>query len=104
MQIQDDPDTRHNSNLPALLAGVHRGTGILLSIGSLLLAYWLLAIISGPVVYARFQFHIHTWYGAILLIACVFSLYYHLCNGSRYLFQDAGPGAGARDFIDTSPV
>jgi len=92
MQTQDETYKQYASNMPMLLSIVHRGTGIVLSIGSLLLAYWLLAIISGPAVYARVLLHIHAWYGLILLIVCIFSLYYHLCNGIRFLFLDAGIG------------
>ena len=78
--------------LPMLLSIVHRGTGIFLSIGALLLAYWLLAISAGPAAYAKMLIHINVWYGKFLLIVCVFSLYYHLCNGIRHLFWDAGLG------------
>ena len=78
--------------MPMLLSIVHRGTGIFLSIGALLLAYWLLAISAGPATYAKVLIHINAWYGKLLLIASAFSLYYHLCNGIRHLFWDAGLG------------
>ena len=78
--------------LPMLLSIVHRGTGIFLSIGALLLSYWLLAIASGPPTYARVLILLRAWYGEALLAAFVFSLYYHLCNGIRHLFWDAGLG------------
>lgn len=79
-----------------MLSIVHRGTGIILSIGALLLAYWLLAISAGPAAYAKVLVHIDAWYGKFLLILCVFSLYYHLCNGIRHLFCDAGIGLEIR--------
>lgn len=78
--------------LTMVLSIVHRGTGIFLSISALLLAYWLLAISSGPAIYAKALAQIHTWYGTFLIIASVFCLYYHLCNGIRHLFWDAGLG------------
>ena len=79
-----------------LLSIVHRVTGIFLSIGAMLLAYWLLAISAGPSTYAKVLIHINAWYGIILVIACVFSLYYHLCNGIRHLCRDAGIGIGIK--------
>ena len=78
--------------VPMLMSIVHRGAGIFLSIAALLLAYWLLAISAGPATYAKVLVHIHAWYGTSFLIASVFSLYYHLCNGIRHLFWDAGLG------------
>lgn len=80
----------YNRQIPLLLSITHRGTGIFLSVGALLLSYWLLAIADGPQTYARVLILLRAWYGKVLLVAVVFSLYYHLCNGVIYLFQDAG--------------
>ena len=78
--------------LPMILSITHRGTGIFLSLGALLLCYWLLAIAAGPEIYAKVNVHISAWYGQLVLLAFVFSLYYHLCNGIRHLFWDIGAG------------
>lgn len=78
--------------IPMLLSILHRGTGVFLSIGALLLAYWLLAAAGGPDTYAKFSVHANAWYGRLLLAVFVFSLYYHLCNGIRHLFWDMGLG------------
>ncbi len=75
-----------------MLSITHRGTGIFLSVGALLLCYWLLAIAAGVGVYTRLGVHIAAWYGQLLLLAFTFSLYFHLCNGIRHLFWDAGLG------------
>ena len=78
--------------LTMILSITHRGTGVFLSLGSLLLCYWLLSIAAGPEVYSDFAFHASAWYGQLLLLAFAFSLYFHLCNGIRHLFWDAGLG------------
>lgn len=78
--------------IPMVLSILHRGTGIFLSIGALLLAYWLLAVAGGPETYDKLYAHANAWYGRLLLAAFVFSLYYHLCNGVRHLFWDMGLG------------
>jgi succinate dehydrogenase / fumarate reductase cytochrome b subunit len=75
-----------------LLSILHRATGVFLSIGLLLLAYWLLALASGPEDYAMAASHVNAWYGQLVLLAFVFSLYLHLCNGVRHLFWDVGMG------------
>ena len=74
------------------LSILHRATGMFLCIGALLLAYWLLMIAAGPAAYAKLAGQIDTWYGLSLVTAFVFSLYFHLCNGVRHLFWDAGYG------------
>lgn len=82
----------YKPQLTSVLSITHRGTGVFLSLGALLFCCWLLAIASGPDVYSNIQVYISAWYGKILLLAWVFSLYYHLCNGIRHLFWDAGLG------------
>ena len=82
----------YKPQLTSLLSITHRGTGIFLSLGALLLSCWLVGIGSGEEVYNNLLQYITTWYGKIILIAFVFSLYYHLANGIRHLFWDAGLG------------
>lgn len=82
----------YKPQLTSVLSITHRGTGIFLSLGALLLCYWLLAIATGPEMYARAQDIINSWYGQLLLFGWVASLYYHLCNGIRHLFWDCGYG------------
>lgn len=75
-----------------LLSITHRATGVFLSLGLLLLTYWLLTVAAGPETYDSAMIHIGAWYGQTLLILFSFSLYFHLCNGIRHLFWDAGIG------------
>jgi len=78
--------------LTMVLSITHRGTGVFLSFGALLLCYWLLTIAAGPEAYNHLLVYINAWYGQLLLLAFAFSLYFHLCNGIRHLFWDAGLG------------
>ncbi|MDE2196618.1 MAG: succinate dehydrogenase, cytochrome b556 subunit [Gammaproteobacteria bacterium] len=71
---------------------VHRATGIWLSLGALALVYWLIAAALGPDAYATAQLLFGSWIGQMLLWVWVFCLFYHLCNGVRHLFWDAGLG------------
>lgn len=82
----------YKPQLTAILSIVHRGTGVFLSLGALLLCFWLLAVAAGPTIYAEMLQHLTAWYGKLLAILFVFSLFYHLCNGIRHLFWDAGLG------------
>ena len=76
----------------SLLSFAHRITGLGLSMGTLLLAGWLIALASGPEPYALWSRHMLAWYGQVLLAGWSWALLYHLCNGIRHLFWDAGKG------------
>ena len=76
----------------SLLSFAHRLTGIGLSLGTFLLAGWLMALASGPGGYAMWARHMTAWYGQVLLFGWSWSLLYHLCNGIRHLFWDLGKG------------
>ena len=74
------------------LSILHRITGVALGVGSLLLVYWLTAAATGPEAYARAQGFIGSWFGLLLLFGFSLALFYHLANGIRHLFWDAGRG------------
>lgn len=76
----------------SLLSFAHRITGMGLSAGAFLLAGWLIALASGPECYAWLAPHLTAWYGQVLLFGWSWALLYHLCNGIRHLFWDAGMG------------
>jgi succinate dehydrogenase / fumarate reductase, cytochrome b subunit len=80
---------------------LHRLTGVWLSIGTLALIYWLIAIVSGPDTYIAAQALFGSWLGQALLWTWTFSLFYHLCNGIRHLFWDIGRGFEIRTFYIT---
>jgi succinate dehydrogenase / fumarate reductase cytochrome b subunit len=73
---------------------LHRITGMAMSVGSVLLVYWLVAAASGPDNYAQAQaFFANPWIQAAL-IGWVFSFCYHFLNGIRHLVWDTGRGFG----------
>ena len=78
--------------LPALLSISHRATGVVLAAGSLVLVYWLAALAGGPDAFADAQALLGSIPGRVLLLVLTFSLFYHLGNGIRHLFWDAGLG------------
>jgi succinate dehydrogenase / fumarate reductase cytochrome b subunit len=83
--------------LTSVLSILHRGTGIALSVGALYLAIWVIYAASSPRDYALFQGFNTSILGRILLGAWLFSGFYHLCNGIRHLFWDAGYGFELKD-------
>ena len=87
------PDLQiYRPQLTSVLSITHRLTGIALSIGSPLLVGWLMAASAGPSAYAMLHGFLASWLGLLLLLGWTFSLFFHLCNGIRHLFWDAGYG------------
>ena len=87
------PDIQiYRPQLTSVLSITHRLTGIALSIGSPLLVFWLIAAAAGPSVYAPLHGFLASWLGLLMLLGWTFSFFFHLCNGIRHLFWDAGYG------------
>lgn len=68
----------------------HRITGVALVAGTFVIMYWLWAAASGPQDYAYAIKLMGTPIGLALLAGWSFALFYHMCNGVRHLFWDAG--------------
>jgi len=82
----------YRPQLTSVLSITHRATGIALLVGTLLLVYWLLAAASGAEAYGSAQQLLGSWLGRLVLLGFSFALFFHLCNGIRHLFWDAGLG------------
>ena len=82
----------YRPQLTSMLSITHRATGVFLTIGTLVLVYWLIALAGGPESYASAQACLGSWFGKLVLFAWSASLFYHLANGIRHLFWDAGYG------------
>ena len=74
------------------LSILHRITGVLLAAGFLLLVWWLTAAAAGPDAYAQVLVCLGSLPGQLLLFGALASFCYHLLNGIRHLFFDAGVG------------
>jgi succinate dehydrogenase / fumarate reductase cytochrome b subunit len=71
---------------------VHRATGMALAAGTLVIAWWLIAVASGPAQYDLFSMVARSPIGQIVLFGFVWSLAFHLLNGIRHLAWDMGFG------------
>ena len=70
----------------------HRVTGVGLTAGVLLVAWWLIAAASGADQYDTFSTVARSPLGLLILFGFVWALVYHLVNGIRHLVWDAGFG------------
>jgi succinate dehydrogenase / fumarate reductase, cytochrome b subunit len=96
MRQADRPLSPHlqiyKPQLTSVLSISHRATGVALTIGTLLLVWWLFAGAMGAESYGRAQSFLGSWIGILLMIGWTFSLFFHLCNGIRHLAWDTGHG------------
>lgn len=83
--------------LTVVLSITHRLTGALLALANVALVLWLIAVALDD---ASMYETLHGWFasvpGRLLLVAWSAILYFHLCNGVRHLFWDAGYGFDLR--------
>jgi succinate dehydrogenase / fumarate reductase cytochrome b subunit len=86
----------YRPQLTSVLSITHRLTGVALSFGSLLIVAWLIAGAVGPTAYHEVLSFMRSWMGLLLLFGWTFSIFFHLCNGLRHLFWDAGIGFDLR--------
>lgn len=74
------------------LSILHRAAGIALSVGTLLLIWWLVAAASGDAAYAAVSGFLRSPIGLIVLFGWTAALWYHFCAGLRHLAWDTGAG------------
>ena len=71
---------------------VHRATGVALTAGTVLVAWWLVATSLGAEQYDLFSAVARSPLGQLVLFGFVWSLAFHLFNGIRHLAWDVGYG------------
>ncbi len=89
--------TWYRFQITSAMSILHRLTGIALSVGSILLAWWLVAVASGGQMFAVTRTFIASPIGILLLVFWSVAFFYHLCSGIRHLAWDAGYGFDLRD-------
>ena len=82
----------YKPQLTSVLSITHRATGIFLCLGAVAFAWWVTALSIGPEAYATVREALGSWLGRMFVFAWSFSFFFHLCNGVRHLFWDAGLG------------
>jgi succinate dehydrogenase / fumarate reductase cytochrome b subunit len=75
-----------------VLSFAHRLTGLLMSIGALLLTYGLTALAGDAASFERARAFFRHWTLQLVMLALTISFFYHLSNGIRHLCWDLGWG------------
>jgi succinate dehydrogenase / fumarate reductase cytochrome b subunit len=74
------------------LSILHRATGAALSLGTLLVVWWLVGAATSDSAYAAVMGFIDSPIGYLLLFGLTVALWYHFCAGLRHLAWDARIG------------
>ncbi|MBM3523199.1 MAG: succinate dehydrogenase, cytochrome b556 subunit [Alphaproteobacteria bacterium] len=83
----------YKPQITSVLSILHRITGVALSVGTLLLVLWIVAVAFGDDgFYAGYMSFLRSGFGMLMLFGWTVALFYHLLNGIRHLFWDAGIG------------
>jgi succinate dehydrogenase / fumarate reductase cytochrome b subunit len=78
---------------PTMIVSItHRATGVALSAGVLVLAWWLVSLSAGPEGYQGFYNIIGSPLGLLVLLGFAWSLAFHTLQGIRHLAWDLGYG------------
>lgn len=73
-----------------VLSITHRITGVGLTLGAVLVCWWLLAAATNAEYFALVDGMLTSWLGLLVLAGSTLALWYHFCNGVRHLIWDAG--------------
>lgn len=80
----------YRPQLTSVMSISHRLSGLLLSLGMVMVTIWLVALAAGPSAFAAVNGWLASPGGLIALLIWTVALFYHLLNGIRHLCWDAG--------------
>jgi succinate dehydrogenase / fumarate reductase cytochrome b subunit len=78
--------------ITSVLSILHRITGVILSLGTIILATWLLCLSIGEFYFDFFNHLISNFIGRTIMIGYTWSVCFHTLNGIRHLGWDYGYG------------
>jgi len=82
----------YRPSITMVMSIVHRLTGMALYLGTALLAWFLIAVASGPQQYALVQAVMTSGPGRLVLIGYTWALLHHMLGGLRHFIWDTGRG------------
>ncbi|MCO6184882.1 succinate dehydrogenase, cytochrome b556 subunit [Rhizobium sp. L1K21] len=79
--------------IPTMIMSImHRITGGALYVGTLLVAWWLVAAASGEDYFNMVNAIYGSWFGLLILFGYTWALVHHLLGGMRHFMWDMGRG------------
>lgn len=80
----------YKPQMTSVLSILHRACGVALAIGTLMVAWWLIAAATSEEAYNTAQAFAGSTIGTLMIFGWSVALFYHLSNGIRHLFWDLG--------------
>lgn len=80
----------------------HRGTGVILYGGTVLLGLWAYALAANAELAASLAGFIRSPFGIVIVAGYVWALCFHLMNGLRHLYWDTGRGLAPKTATRTA--
>lgn len=80
----------YKPQMTSTLSILHRACGVALGIGTLMVAWWLIAAATSEKAYDAAMDFAGTPIGTFMIFGWSVALFYHLSNGIRHLFWDMG--------------
>ncbi|SON53740.1 Succinate dehydrogenase cytochrome b556 subunit [Hartmannibacter diazotrophicus] len=92
--------------LTMMMSIVHRITGAALYVGTLLVAWWLIAAAVGPDYFALVDGFFGSFFGRLILFGYTWALIHHMLGGLRHFIWDFGHGFGpeARELLAKATI
>jgi succinate dehydrogenase / fumarate reductase cytochrome b subunit len=75
-----------------LMSGMHRITGVGLTLGILVVCWWLAAAVAGDDALAFFYMVAGHWFGQLVIFCFLWALFHHMFGGIRHFIWDVGAG------------
>ncbi len=82
----------YKPQITSVLSILHRGTGMVITLGAVIIAGWIWSIMIGSAAYHCLHGFLNSAIGKILMIFWTLCTSYHLFNGIRHLVWDCGYG------------
>ncbi len=82
----------YKPQITSTLSILHRLTGLWLAVAAAVLVLWLYGLAFDVPLFQAMTTFFSSLFGKVLLFSWVLAFNYHLCNGIRHLFWDAGKG------------
>jgi len=94
--------TWYRFQITSALSILHRLTGIEPAVGSVLLAWWLIAVAAGGEVFVATHALLASPIGLLLLFLWSVAFFHHLCNGIRHLARMPASGLKCEQLISAA--
>ncbi len=79
-----------------VVSGLHRMTGMGMTLTAILLVWWFVAAATSPSYFAFVDGVLTSWVGTLVMLVSLWGLCHHLLNGIRHLVWDTGSYLGAK--------